>query len=49
MYKAVRIAWEDHYGESLFRVFKNNGIYTGSIISAKDEKQAIKKYEKFHK
>ena len=49
MCKAVRIAWEDGYGESLFKVFKENSIYTGTIISAKDEKAAIKIFEKFGK
>lgn len=49
MYKAIRIAWEDRYGESLFKIFKVNGVYTGTILSAKDEKQAIKRFEKFRK
>jgi len=49
MCKAVRIAWEDGYGESLFKVFKENSIYTGTIISAKDQKAAIKIFEKLGK
>lgn len=47
MYKAVRIAWEDRGGESLFKVFKTDGTYTGAIISAKGEEQAIRRYKKF--